>query len=735
MRFGPVAAIANLANALLVACVLIQTDQVWVGLAWSVAAAVLGLIHFGVWMRRQRRGRAETVSTRAMMRNFRSSSILALIWAAFPIMFYNSQAGTFQAAVTAVTVGMMCGGAFMLSTLPKAAYTWICLLTLGSLIALFRQPDVIEAYVAILLIIYSSVLIYSVRSHYTEFVRRLLGERLAQQQTDLIGLLLHDFEEAASDWLWQTDANGLLLSGRARFDPDNVLFADNGRSAFLRLFEKGAAASQLAHLMASEQSFGDHEVRMAGEGSVRWVSLTGKPRYRNGEFVGYQGVASDITESRASAERIEYLATHDSLTGLGNRSTLTHLLDRRMAEGGRTSLFLLDLDRFKVINDTMGHAVGDKVLSIIADRLRTVVGCSGTVCRMGGDEFAVVQTEFGREAQFLARQIIDVVELPITVDDAVLDCSTCIGIRHLGPGDTSVQEVMSQGDLALYRAKASGHGNVVEFDRTMDIEAQAMMRLERDLRSAIAEGQIHLLYQPLIDIDENRTTGCEALLRWDHPEHGCIPPDRFVEIAERCGLIVPIGEWVIRTVVEAAARIDPDVRMAINVSPVQMRNPNLPAVFAEALAEHGVSAGRIEVEITESVLLADTEANLAVLHSLRETGLKISLDDFGTGYSSFSYLRKFAFDKLKIDRSFVSPLEREPQSISIVGSINALAKALQMTTVAEGVETERQFEAVRIIGCDQAQGYLFARPLTLDGLIEHIAAERAAERGRAGDAG
>lgn len=729
LRFGPVVAVSNAANVVLIASMLLYTQNLLPGAFWASVLVVPHFWHIVVLFRKRSRGERKSASERTIAVNRRDTAMLALVWSLFFVFVCGSLPPHYHAASIAVAVGMLCGGAFILSVLPRSAMTWIAIIAAGGIVSLTRHGSVINYYIAVLFVVYAGVLALSVRRSYSEFVRRLLGERLAQQQTDLIGLLLHDFEEAASDWLWRTDADGRIVSGLPRFDADQVLRSGNRAPDLLQLFEKGQAANELAHRIAAEASFSDHEVRLSGEGSVRWVSLTGKPRYENGTFAGYQGVASDITTARESAERVEYMATHDSLTGLGNRCTLMRALEHCMdtfcpdTQCG-CSLLLLDLDRFKVINDTMGHAVGDKVLTVVADRLRHVVGRKGTVCRMGGDEFAIVVSDGGRDASLLARQIVDAVELPITVEGAVLDCSTCVGVRHLVEGDRCAQIVMSQADIALYRAKASGHGHVVEFDNTMDIEAQELMRLERDLRSAIEEGQIHLLYQPLIDIDRARTTGCEALLRWTHPEHGPVPPDRFIEIAERCGLIVPIGEWVIRSVVAAAARIDPDVRIAVNVSPVQLRNPKLPAVFKEALAHHAVDPGRIEVEITESVLLADTDANLSVLQSLREIGLKISLDDFGTGYSSFSYLRKFAFDKLKIDRSFVEPLDREPQSISIVGSINALAKALKMTTVAEGVETERQYEAVRIIGCDQAQGYLFARPLTLDALVDYIDAER-----------
>ena len=722
-RFGPAIALANTLNALFISGMLWDTRMRYAALVWSGIIIVMVALFTVKWYSTRHLPDRATASERSLVRNLRNTALLALAWGAFPAMFFATVPHHFQIAVAVVTVGMLCGGGFMLATLPRTAVTWIAIITVGSYIALAQQPVLGNLFIAGLLTVYVMVLVQCVLWVYAEFVRRHLGERLANDQAELIGLLLHDFEEVSSDWLWRTDTEGRICAGIERFDAAG---SDGAQpDSFASLLLADPAVDELTLRMAHEQGFSDVEAQLAGQGQVRWVSLTGRPRYENGMFAGYQGVASDITEVRASAERIAFLASHDPLTGLANRTSLSLRLEQLVNERQSGSVLLLDLDRFKVINDTMGHATGDKILVTVADRLRHIVGASGDVYRMGGDEFAVVLAGPRRPAYLLARQIVDAIELPITVDDVVLDCSTSIGIRHLDEHVDSVNGLLSQADIALYRAKARGHGYVVEFDCAMDVEAQEMMRLERDLRSAIERSELHMEYQPLVDVRTRRTTGCEALLRWTHPEQGPVWPDRFIAIAERCGLIVPLGEWVIRNVVEAASRIDPSVRVALNVSPVQLRQPNLVSVFAETLAEFGVDPGRIDVEITESVLLADNDANLAVLGELRRLGMRISLDDFGTGYSSFSYLRKFSFDKLKIDKSFVDPLVSEPESVSIVGSINALAKALQMRTVAEGVETERHFEAVRFIGCDQAQGYLFSRPLVLDDFIAHLDAESA----------
>lgn len=718
-RFGLVISIANLMNAVLMVGVLNGSDFRVIVQVWAASITVLMLVYMRQWMRTRHRPAASTRSLHSMSRNVRDTAIMAAVWGALPALCFGGSPPQLQMVIAVVVAGMMGGGAFMMLSVPRAAYAFISLIALGSYIGLLRDPTPINLFICALFTVYIGTLYWSVRWAFGEFVGRLLGERLALEQAELIGMLLRDFEEAASDWLWTTDASGQLTSSSARFGGADM-------TGFIDLFLADDQTEALEAAMGRTRSFANHVVRTAGVSGARWISLTGRPVLRNGAFCGYQGVASDITAERESVDRIAHLAAHDSLTGLANRSTLRAALGEVLgyppARKQASCLLLIDLDRFKIINDTLGHAAGDIVLIEAARRIRAVIRAAGLVCRMGGDEFAVLINQPDTDGELMARQIIDAIEDPYLIDGTIAKCSASIGLRRVAECDEDMESLLRQGDLALYRAKAQGRGHVVEFDWTMDLEAQELMLLEYDLRSAIAGEQLHLVYQPLADTTSGAIAGCEALLRWEHPRLGPVAPDRFIDLAERSGLIVPVGEWVIRSAVAAAAQIDPAIRVAINVSPMQLRSPNLCAVFINALAANGVAPQRIEVEITESVLLADTEANLAVLRQLRGLGLRISMDDFGTGYSSFSYLRKFDFDKLKIDKSFIDALGKEDSSDAIVGAIIALARVLGMRTVAEGVETEAQLAAIQLLGCDEAQGYLFSRPVELEALIDLVGA-------------
>tara|TARA_R110002094_G_scaffold191042_1_gene165566 strand:+ start:6687 stop:9104 length:2418 start_codon:yes stop_codon:yes gene_type:complete len=727
--FAPLIVLANLLNVGLMVGLMFDTGARSIVLGWAVAITALMLVlALRAWhsARRSRRAPAQTRSQRSIGANTRDTAILGIVWALLPALCFSSATPQHQMVIAVVAVGMMCGGAFIMSTVPRAATVFVGLLALGSYVGLLRDPTPLNLFVSGMLTVYASTLLYGVARVHKEFVGRLLSERLARDQADLIGMLLRDFEEAASDWLWTTDATGRPTGGWARFVGDSAAAGHGMTDDFLTFFEPDSQSRELDELMRRDGSFSNHVVRTTVENGARWIALTGKPVRQNGVFAGYKGVASDITGERESVDRIAHLAAHDSLTGLANRSTLRAVLGEVLgyapARKQASSLLLIDLDRFKVINDTLGHAAGDAVLVEAARRIRAVITGAGLVARMGGDEFAVVINQPGHNAELLARQIIDAIEQPYLIDGSAAKCSASIGLRPVCETDDDMEVLLRQGDLALYRAKAQGRGHVVEFDWTMDLEAQELMLLEHDLRSAIAGEELHLAYQPLADTSTGVIAGCEALLRWEHPRLGNIAPDRFIDLAERSGLIVPVGEWVIRSAIAAAAKIDPHIRVAINVSPMQLRSPNLCAVFINALAANGVAPERIEVEITESVLLADTEANLAVLQQLRALGLRISMDDFGTGYSSFSYLRKFDFDKLKIDKSFIDCLGQEDSSDAIVGAIIALARVLGMRTVAEGVETSAQLDLVRRLGCDEAQGYLFSRPIDLEALVTLVGA-------------
>jgi diguanylate cyclase (GGDEF)-like protein/PAS domain S-box-containing protein len=432
---------------------------------------------------------------------------------------------------------------------------------------------------------------------------------------------------------------------------------------------------------------------------------------------GYLVAVVDITERRKAEARIAHMAHHDGLTNLPNRDfyqdRLRQALDRSKP-GRHVAVLCVDLDLFKNVNDSFGHPMGDRLLKQVADRLRSEVSDQNIVARLGGDEFAIVLASgvSPNEASDFADRLISVLSVRYDIEGSEVVVGASIGIAlSPGDGDTS-EELMRNADMALYRAKSDGGGVHRFFEREMDRQAQKRRDMERDLRRAFANGELELHYQPLVDIAADRISGFESLLRWRHPDKGMISPAEFIPVAEDIGLIVPLGEWVLREACTEAMKWPVEVKIAVNLSPVQFRSRNLVPAVISALAHSGLSPRRLELEITESVFLAETEANLATLHQLRELGVSISMDDFGTGYSSLSYLRSFPFDKIKIDRSFVKDLAERDDCVAIVRAISGLGRSLNITTTAEGVETEDQLDWLRAEGCNEVQGFLFsaARP-------------------------
>ena len=377
------------------------------------------------------------------------------------------------------------------------------------------------------------------------------------------------------------------------------------------------------------------------------------------------------------------------------------------------AVHLLDLDNFKTVNDTLGHGAGDKLLKQVADRLRGVVRDTDTIARMGGDEFAIVQSEITQpgDATALAYRAIEAVGNPYEIDGREMVIGTSVGIA-VGPADGATSDqLMRNADLALYRAKGDGRRTYRFFEAEMDAQMQARRVLEEDLRRALPAGEFELHYQPVVDLKSDDVSGFEALIRWRHGEHGVIPPGRFISLAEEIGFIVPLGEWAIRQACTTAAAWPGGLKVAVNLSPVQFRGPGLVEVVVGALAASGLPAERLELEITENILLDDSEATLTTLYQLRALGVRIALDDFGTGYASLSYLQSFPFDKIKIDRSFVKDIADGVGSLNIVRAVTAMATGLGMATTAEGVETVAQLEAVRAEGCTEMQGFLYSKPL------------------------
>ena len=452
-------------------------------------------------------------------------------------------------------------------------------------------------------------------------------------------------------------------------------------------------------------------VRERGGGGLS-VSVSHRPMPDGGWVATYE----DITERRLAEDRIAHMAHHDALSGLPNRvlfyERLEQEIERLERYGGGLAVLCIDLDHFKNINDTLGHPAGDLLLQVVAQRLRGCVRDGETVARLSGDEFAVLQSAPDQPlaSQALAERLVKALGAPYDVGGHRVMISASVGVA-LAPADGhDADDLLRKADVALYRAKAGGGSCSCFFEPEMQAQLQSRLVMEADLRDVLERRQLELFYQPLFDLREDRVCGFEALLRWRHPERGLVLPDQFIPVAEATGLIVPIGEWVLRRACADAASWPANMKVSVNLSPLQLTSPRLSAAVSGALAGAGLAAGRLELEVTESVLLQHSGAVLALLHELRGMGLRIALDDFGTGYSSLSYLRSFPFDKLKIDQSFVRTLTGRPDSAAIVDAIVTLASSLGMTTTAEGVETVEQLGQIRRAGCTEAQGYHFGQP-------------------------
>ncbi|WP_454287641.1 putative bifunctional diguanylate cyclase/phosphodiesterase [Rhizobium arsenicireducens] len=478
---------------------------------------------------------------------------------------------------------------------------------------------------------------------------------------------------------------------------------------------------KLTQRFIAERSIG-YAVHRTGDG--RSIAMTHRPAPNGGFVATYE----DITERLLTEEKIKYLAHHDALTGLLNRAAFYERMDSivgRMPKSRSIAVLSLDLDHFKNVNDTLGHPVGDLLLLAAADRMRSCTRSEDVLARLGGDEFVILQVdpEHPSDVTALASRLVEVLGTPFDLDGHQVVVAASIGIA-MAPSDGTVPDVlMKNADLALYRSKADGGGTYRFFELGMDARMQARRSLELDLRKAIVTHEFEVYYQPIIDVKAGTVTACEALVRWHHPERGMISPAEFIPVAEETGLIVQLGEWVLQQACAEAAKWPSHITIAVNLSPAQFKHKNLVHSVTNALVTSGLPASRLELEITELVLIQDNESAFAILHELRNLGIRIAMDDFGTGYSSLGYLRSFPFDKIKIDQSFIQDLPHKEESLAIVRAVVGLSSSLGIDTTAEGVETDEQLSSVTSEGCTQFQGYLFSRPQTAEDIGRTLSAE------------
>lgn len=546
--------------------------------------------------------------------------------------------------------------------------------------------------------------------------------------------ILRDYEQAGQVWFWETDRRGAITY------VSPTVGAALGRKAptligrpFAELFINGAHGQEgertLAFFLTARSSFNDLAIRAATQSEERWWSVTGRPIFDSfNNFIGFRGSGSDLTEKKKSDETATRLAHYDSLTSLANRfqisQTLEKLLVARNLDHRACAVFLLDLDRFKQVNDTMGHPAGDSLLKQVAIRLEKTVGLLGRVGRLGGDEFQVILAGRHRRDDLadLARKIIDELSHPYSIDGHRVVIGVSIGIA-LSPEDGVTSEaIIRNADLALYAAKDAGRGRHHFYAADLHSDAEDRREMEQDLRDALGNGSLELYYQPVVHTPTEKITGFEALLRWNHPTKGPISPTKFIPIAEDTGLIAPIGEWALRTACMDLASWPTSVRVAVNVSPLQFANPALPSIVTHALAAAQLDPSRLELEITESVFLNDDEGTEAMFAALKRVGVRLALDDFGTGYSSLGYLKRAPFDKIKIDQSFVRGATIQgSRNGAIISAIVSLAEALGMETTAEGVETMDELDLVRMLGCSHVQGFIYAKPMSRDDATQQLA--------------
>jgi diguanylate cyclase (GGDEF)-like protein/PAS domain S-box-containing protein len=719
--------VANAIGAVLVVAILSHTVPLWPLAAWG-AATTLASVVVAVRRHASRHRSAYSATLNDVRQTLLDGILLGVVWSIPPI-FTGLRGETTTALYLCVALSLlMTTSAIAIAALPLATLSFLAILgsSIAAMMLLTGSPLLVPAVLA-----FTVVLMVTCFTRAKALVLLRTSEIAITERDETVSLLLREAEEHSSDWLWETDAYRRVVRASPRFAASVGLDIEtvNGKSLLEVLAGPTSKASafspelgQLAEFLNGRDAFRGLMMPVKVGASERWFEITANPRYdERAVFIGFRGVGSDVTEQRASAEEINRMARFDTLTGLPNRLLINETLADAMADaakwGSRCAFMMIDLDRFKAVNDTLGHPVGDRLLGRVAERLALLMTDNEIIGRLGGDEFAVVVRDAGDTARVerLAQTIVDALGQPYALDQHMLYTGASVGVAT-GPRDGRTAEMLIRSaDLALYRSKDAGGGTYHRYEPQLHVVAEERRILEQALRHALGKDELHICYQPVVDAVTGRLTGFEALVRWTHPELGVVSPEKFIPLAEDARLIAPIGEWVLRGACNEAAQWPGNTRIAVNVSAEQLHHPGFVAIVAAALSASGLPAGRLELEVTESVFMRDDTTAVKVLDRILALGVRLSLDDFGTGYSSLGYLSRTRFSTIKIDRSFVTDASKGVrEAIAIVRAVIALAQSLGMTTTAEGVETEEEYRMVRDLGCTKVQGYYFGRPLLVE---------------------
>ncbi|MBT2134393.1 EAL domain-containing protein [Croceibacterium sp. LX-88] len=725
--------VAHALAAAVTVSVFVSKVPVWLFGLWLVAAVA------ATWNSVRIDRSLADIDRRAMTKHeFRRQALgvagSALVWAAAMILFppYGGQAEHF--ALWTLVAMLIASSASILSSAPMGTVVFIALTGSTASTSFVLSGD--YGFAAVTLAFITLAISGTLDSARTYLSARIAEAGVAEKD-EVVSLLLREFQENEADWLWQVDPNRRVRSASPRFA--FALGKDPAAAEGLPFIQLIAGDSwdsgqfhpsiyDLAERLKRRESFSNLLVQVIVGTGRRWWELSGTPMLdENGSFIGYRGVGSDVTEQRESDEKIAYLARYDTLTGLPNRLMLTEALGEAMRFAdqwrSRCAFLMIDLDRFKSVNDSLGHQVGDRLLAQVSQRLKSVISENEQCGRLGGDEFAIVISDASNEGAVsrVAEAVIEALSQPYDVDNHKLYIGASVGSALCPKDGNTVEMLMRNADLALYRAKDEGGGIHCRYEPSLHANAEERRKLELALRNAIGKQELRLHYQPVVDAKNGTLVSFEALLRWQSKDHGFVSPGKFIPLAEDTRLIVPIGEWVLYEACREAVRWPGEIKVGVNVSGEQLLEPGFSTNVVRALVDSGLPPYRLEVEVTESIFLRDARTARQTLEEIMALGCSVALDDFGTGYSSLGYLRALRFSTIKVDRTFVQgAAQGSVESLAIIRAVVAMADSLGMTTTAEGAETAEEVALIKNLGCTKIQGYYFGRPMEADEALKLI---------------